>query len=44
MGNKYDEVIEEIQSRLDDERLKSGESSLPSADWPKNSTAASTLY
>ncbi|WP_226617991.1 PLP-dependent aminotransferase family protein [Cytobacillus firmus] len=29
MGNKYDEVIEEIQSRLDDERLKSGEK-LPS--------------
>lgn len=24
MGNKYDELIEEIQSRLDDERLKAG--------------------
>lgn len=29
MGNKYDEIIEEIQSRLKDERLKAGEK-LPS--------------
>lgn len=38
MSTKYDEIKGEIQSRLDDERLKSGER------LPKNSAAASTLY
>ncbi|MGM0776130.1 MAG: hypothetical protein ACQEXE_05965 [Bacillota bacterium] len=43
MGNKYDEVREEIQSRLKDERLKAGEK-LPSIRrFAKDLTAASTL-